>query len=133
MKDQARKTWIVVADGGKARILLNTHRDDGVTELPLAGKNDPRLASHDGELASGVHHTPVFKPDDEQRSEGKFVNLVAETLQTGAERKEYDALVLVAPATVMGQLRKAINAEGRGDIIRTVRSAGYALDSEGLA
>ncbi len=28
------------------------------------------------------------------------------------------------------RLRKAINAEGRRDIIRTVRSAGYALDSE---
>ncbi len=31
------------------------------------------------------------------------------------------------------RLRKAINADGRGDIIRTVRSAGYALDAEGLA
>lgn len=31
------------------------------------------------------------------------------------------------------RLRKAINTEGRGDIIRTVRSAGYALDSEGIA
>ena len=31
------------------------------------------------------------------------------------------------------RLRKAINADGRADIIRTVRSAGYALDSEGIA
>jgi two-component system, OmpR family, phosphate regulon response regulator PhoB len=30
------------------------------------------------------------------------------------------------------RLRKAINADGRADIIRTVRSAGYALDSEGV-
>jgi two-component system phosphate regulon response regulator PhoB len=30
------------------------------------------------------------------------------------------------------RLRKAINTEGKGDIIRTVRSAGYALDSDGL-
>jgi two-component system phosphate regulon response regulator PhoB len=29
------------------------------------------------------------------------------------------------------RLRKAINADGRADIIRTVRSAGYALDAEG--
>ena len=29
------------------------------------------------------------------------------------------------------RLRKAINAGGRSDIIRTVRSAGYALDSDG--
>ena len=31
------------------------------------------------------------------------------------------------------RLRKAINGENRSDIIRTVRSAGYALDSEGRA
>ncbi|MGZ8310490.1 MAG: phosphate regulon transcriptional regulator PhoB [Allosphingosinicella sp.] len=31
------------------------------------------------------------------------------------------------------RLRKAINAGGRPDIIRTVRSAGYALDTEGTA
>ena len=30
------------------------------------------------------------------------------------------------------RLRKAINADGRADLIRTVRSAGYALDAEGL-
>jgi two-component system phosphate regulon response regulator PhoB len=28
------------------------------------------------------------------------------------------------------RLRKAINADGKSDIIRTVRSAGYALDRE---
>jgi two-component system phosphate regulon response regulator PhoB len=31
------------------------------------------------------------------------------------------------------RLRKAINIGGASDIIRTVRSAGYALDSEGRA
>ena len=30
------------------------------------------------------------------------------------------------------RLRKAINANGRADIIRTVRSAGYALDADGV-
>ncbi len=31
------------------------------------------------------------------------------------------------------RLRKAVNAGGRADLVRTVRSAGYALDSEGVA
>ena len=31
------------------------------------------------------------------------------------------------------RLRKAINAGGKADIIRTVRSAGYALDADGHA
>jgi DNA-binding response OmpR family regulator len=28
-------------------------------------------------------------------------------------------------------LRKALNEDGHADVIRTVRSAGYALDAEG--
>ena len=42
----------------------------------------------------------------------------------------------IEPRTVdvhIRRLRKAINEGGRTDIIRTVRSAGYALDSEGTA
>lgn len=42
----------------------------------------------------------------------------------------------IEPRTVdvhIRRLRKAINVETCSDIIRTVRSAGYALDSEGLA
>lgn len=40
----------------------------------------------------------------------------------------------IEPRTVdvhIRRLRKALNKDGRSDIIRTVRSAGYALDSEG--
>jgi two-component system phosphate regulon response regulator PhoB len=42
----------------------------------------------------------------------------------------------IEPRTVdvhIRRLRKAINVGGKSDIIRTVRSAGYALDSEGSA
>jgi two-component system, OmpR family, phosphate regulon response regulator PhoB len=42
----------------------------------------------------------------------------------------------IEPRTVdvhIRRLRKAINTGGRADIIRTVRSAGYALDSDGRA
>jgi two-component system phosphate regulon response regulator PhoB len=40
--------------------------------------------------------------------------------------------VYVEPRTVdvhIRRLRKALNVAGNGDIIRTVRSAGYALDT----
>ena len=42
----------------------------------------------------------------------------------------------IEPRTVdvhIRRLRKAINLDGQPDLIRTVRSAGYALDAEGLA
>jgi protein required for attachment to host cells len=120
MKDQARKTWIVVADGAHARILLNLHRDEGVSELPLVNKHDPRLASHQAELAKGVHHTPVFKPSPEKRGEGHFLDTLAHTIQTGAARKEFDQLVLVAPATAMGRLRDALNRQTLSHVVAEV-------------
>lgn len=41
--------------------------------------------------------------------------------------------IYVEPRTVnvhVGRLRKALNLDGAPDLIRTVRSAGYALDGE---
>jgi protein required for attachment to host cells len=120
MKDQTRKTWIIVADGGHARILLNTHRDEGVTELPLASKHEPRLAHHKDELAAGVHHTPVFKPTEEKRGEDRFLNTLAATVQTGVAKKECDQVMLVAPAIAMGVLRKALNKDTRKHIVAEI-------------
>jgi len=42
--------------------------------------------------------------------------------------------IYVEPRTVdvhIRRLRKALNLEGKDDLIRTVRAAGYALDSQG--
>ncbi len=115
MKDQAHKTWIVVADGGQARILLNTHRDKGLTELPLASKHDPRFLNH--EPGAAVHHSPIFKPTEEKRRETAFVDTLAETVQQGVSSHACDGLILVAPANVMGQLRKALNTQAHKIIL----------------
>jgi protein required for attachment to host cells len=120
MKDQARKTWIVVADGGHARILLNLHRDEGASELPLVSRHDPHLASHQTELARGVRHTPEFKPSPERREEGHFLDTLAHTIKTAAARKEFDQLVLVAPATAMGRLRHTLNTQTLSHVVAEV-------------
>ena len=117
MHEQTRTTWIVVADGGHARILQNQHRSDSVTELHLLNGHTPQLASHGAELASGVHHEPVFKPSPERRKEDGFLNDLAETLQTAIARKECEELVLVAPASAMGLLRKALNNQTRQHVV----------------
>ncbi|MFO1034999.1 MAG: host attachment protein [Hyphomicrobiales bacterium] len=120
MKDLTRKTWIVVADGGHARILLNTHRDAGVSELPLVNAHDPRLASHHGELAAGVHHAAAHKPSPEMRGEEHFLSTLAATVQTGVARKECEELVLVAPSKAMGVLRGALSKDVHKHIIAEV-------------
>jgi protein required for attachment to host cells len=117
VKDAHRKTWIVVADGAQARILLNVHRDEGAVELPLVSASEPRLASHRDDHAGGVHHTPQFKPTLEKKSESHFLDVLAETIQSGVARKECDQLVLVAPATALGHLRNALAPATRKHVV----------------
>jgi protein required for attachment to host cells len=95
----------------------SNQKDEGVTELPLLGLENPKLVGHDREIAAGVHHKPEFKPTLERRQEGHFLDVLAETIQTGVSRKECDQLVLVAPATAMGRLRNAVNANTRQHIV----------------
>lgn len=120
MRDQTHKTWIVVADGGKARILLNTHREEGVTELPLVNGHDPYLKGHATETPGHVHHKPDHKASPEKRGESHFLDVLAEILQAGITRKECESLILVAPATALGHLRKALNSNTLKHVIAEI-------------
>jgi protein required for attachment to host cells len=117
MREPHRKTWIVVANGGHARIFLNTHRDEDLSELPLEDARDPHVK---GQKPGHVHHTPEFKPTQEVRDEGQFLNFLADTLQTGVASKNCDQLVLVASATAMGHLRKALNSNTSKHIVAEI-------------
>lgn len=120
MTDESRNIWIVVADGGSARILLNSHRDAGVSELPLASRHSPHLASHKTEMMAGMHHAMPMKSDTENRKEDKFIDILAGTLQTGIARNECHGIILVAPAPVIGHLRKTLNASTHKHILAEV-------------
>jgi protein required for attachment to host cells len=117
MRDQNRKTWIVVADGGHARILLNTHRDEGVSELSLVNGHDPHLK---GQNHGHVHHAPDHKPSPEKRGESHFLDQLADAIQSGVARKECEQVILVAPSTAMGHLRKALNSNAQKHIVAEV-------------
>ena len=54
------------------------------------------------------------------RDEGQFLNLLADTLQTGVARKDCDQIVLIAPATAMGHLRKALNSNTSKHIVAEI-------------
>lgn len=117
MREPHRKTWIVVADGGQARIFLNTHRDEGMTELPLVSGDDPHVK---GQTPGHVHHTPEFKPTQEMRDEGNFLNLLADSIQSGVASKACDQVVIVAPATALGHLRKALNSNTSKHVVAEI-------------
>jgi protein required for attachment to host cells len=115
-----RKTsWILVADGSRARILANQGPGSGLAlvsehEAPEARARSGELGTdRPGRAADSVH--AMEPPVDWQRQEkDRFVTRMAELLATG--RDNFDQLVLVAPARVMGALRVELDDQTKAKV-----------------
>jgi protein required for attachment to host cells len=110
------RTWIVVADGAKARVLLYKPHQQGVQQLPDGEFHDPHLPTHElvTERQPRVHdsvgharHAVEPRIDPHDQRETQFLGRLAAHLDGAEQRGEFEHLVVVAPATAMGELRKA--------------------------
>ncbi|HQY73423.1 MAG TPA: host attachment protein [Aestuariivirga sp.] len=110
------RTWIVVADGAKARILLYKPHQKGVQQLPDGEFHDSHPATHDlvTERQPRVHdsvgharHAVEPRIDPHDQRETRFLTRLAAHLDGAEQRGEFEHLVVVAPATALGELRKA--------------------------
>lgn len=112
--------WVVVADGAHARILLaEAGRMTVLRELRSA---EARLPSRElvsdkparvQDSAGPGRHSVEPKTDPHQKKKQQFALDVADEINRAAGRKEFDALVLVAPARTMAELRGALEAPAR--------------------
>lgn len=108
------RTWIVVADGAKARILLYKPHQKGVQQLPDGEFHDPHLSTRDlvTERQPRVHdsvgharHAIELRINPHDQRETQFLVRLAAHLDGAEQRGEFEHLVVVAPATAMGELR----------------------------
>ena len=111
------KIWYVIADGGKARFV---ERDEGghfrtvvsfvSTEMRSRssdiGRDRPARAQ---ESATATRHAIEPKRDLKEAAEEDFVKLVADELDAGYKRKQFDKLVLVAPPKALSELKNSLN------------------------
>ena len=116
------RTWIVVADGGQARILLYTGRQKGVQQLPNSDFHDPHLPTHElmadrqprvHESIGAVRHAVEPRIDPHEQRKEQFLARLAAHLEHAEQHGEFEHLVVVAPATVV--------------VVVTVPSIGCAL------
>jgi protein required for attachment to host cells len=116
-------TWYVVADGGRARILQKRRkhgeRPQAFDTLKEFVSDDLHRATHDlgaerpgrtRESAGSARHAVQPRQDLHQADKQNFVHEVAAALNAANARDEFDALVLVAPAHALGDLRQALDA-----------------------
>jgi len=116
------RIWYVVADGGRARIIL---KRDGQSDLQEAFDTlqemvsaDIHRATHDlgserpgrvRESAASARHAVQPRQDLHKAEKQNFAHEVAAWLNAANTRDEFDALVLVAPAHALADLRQALD------------------------
>ncbi len=108
-------TWLVVADGRRARIFSARMGGHGLTELhDLIG--DDRMTREVGtdrpgrvqESANSGRHAMAPRVDWHRQAKQQFAREVAEKVNQAGLNGGYDRLVVVAPPEALGDLRKAL-------------------------
>jgi len=113
------KTWILVADGARARILHNDGPGKGLSDL----MNHEFAASHAPSRSFGTdkpgrgfarfgksRHAKVPRIDYHTFEKQRFARDVAAMLDAAEAQGKFDRLVLVAPAKTLGELRRVMGA-----------------------
>jgi protein required for attachment to host cells len=120
-------TWILVADGARAILL----RNEGSAPKPkfalLRRYEQANPATREqgtdrpGRTNDSSTHKSAMEPTDwHQIAEDRFVHEIADVLSAAFHRHEFDALIIAAPPTALGEMRKTLPDQIRDHIITEI-------------
>lgn len=118
MKIKHKKTWIVIADGARARIFLNEGPGKGlVPALDYDLLGDTRKSHEIGSDRPGVsfssagpgRHAMAPSTDPQQHAQHEFIRHVAQAIKEGMNTHAFEQLILVAPPKALGDLRAMLD------------------------
>ncbi|MGQ0665226.1 MAG: host attachment protein [Pseudomonadota bacterium] len=115
------RTWILIADGRRARILLNEGPGRGLKPAIDADFINPAVHGFTRDLGSdrpgrghsgksGTPHALEPRVDWHRHEKHVFARRMAAYIDQAATKGEFDRLVLVAPPQALGDLRQALGA-----------------------
>lgn len=113
--DDGGTTWIVVADGGVARIFAERRRagdlvEDSARRMTSTDSDRPQAPSHRATVhqrVGGGRHA-AKGPSLQDEAEGRFLKRVAVALTQAEASDAFDHLVILAPPRALGQLRQSL-------------------------
>lgn len=126
------RTWILIADGARARILENDGPGRGLQPVPGAVYHGDHASTHEimsdrtGRTyqSQGQARSAIEAHSDPHRElKKKFAHQLADVLARGLQQKAYDRLVIVAAPSALGDLRAALSEQ-----VRTKVTAELAKD-----
>jgi protein required for attachment to host cells len=117
---KATRTWILIADGARARILQNSGPGKGLHAVAGAVFEGDHAATHDimsdrtgrtfsstGPARSGIE----AHSDPHRELKRTFAHRLADALADGWHKGAYDRLIIVAAPSALGDLRAALAKE----------------------
>lgn len=131
MPRKSTTTWIVVADGAKARILERAGARgplslvSGQVFAEAEARRPTRETGSDRpgrvyESADSARHAMAPRVDWRRFAKEQFARGIAGILEEAALDKKYEALVLVAPPRVLGDLRSALGRHTAALVTREI-------------
>lgn len=125
MTKLSQDTWVLIADGEKALFLQN-HTDGEDPYLQVVRKeeqeNPPareQAANRPGRLSDGPsgHRSAVDDTDWHELEKERFAKDLSDILYKLAHKGRYDRIVLVAPPSVLGDLRDNLHKEVQDKVV----------------
>ena len=116
----SERTWVLVADGSRARILQKDEGGrkqlrtvEGMTfahDLPKTSEVVRDRLPRTFESVGDTRHAVATEVDPHREEKRKFANELADALDAELVKKSFDRLVVVAPAQMLGDLRSALSS-----------------------
>jgi len=112
------KTWIIVADGARARVFLNSGPGTGLkSALSQALVADNRPSGEIGsdrpgrsfDSAGQGRHAMQPSSDPHKHEQKAFAHDIAKLLEEKRVQKAYDQVVIIAAPKMLGELRLALS------------------------
>ena len=123
------KTWVLIADGAHARIVVNEGPGRGINREPVREFEGPNLPAREimadkpgrtFDSAGYGRHAKELPTDPKEHEQHVFHRTIARFLEEEANRGAYDRLVIVAPPRALGDLRAvlppAVRAKVTGEL-----------------
>lgn len=119
------KTWILVADGARARIFLNDGPGRGVKPGPKKEFHGVNLPDRDivsdrpgraFDSAGQGRHAMAPRSDPREHEQRRMHHELAAYLDKEAGKGSFDRLVIVAPPKALGNLRSELSGAVRAKV-----------------
>lgn len=126
---KATRTWILIADGARARILEGTGKGREFHPLPsfdLSNETPPsRELGSDRpgrvvESHGAARHAVEPRHDLHRSLETLFAHQLADILDRRLSDGSFDRLVVVAPPAMLGDLRKSLSGPLREKVVAEI-------------